>query len=72
MAIEQPVHVNECGLPLNAIEWLVTHHRSKLIEREEMIQDFISNAAARSLTLAADQGFGLHCWRARSVHEDIS
>ncbi len=39
MAIENPVHVNECGLPLNAIEWLVTHHRSKLVEREEMIQD---------------------------------
>jgi len=38
MAIENPVHVNECGLPLNAIEWLVTHHRSKLVEREEMIQ----------------------------------
>lgn len=39
MAIENPVHVSECGLPLNAIEWLETHHRSKLVERECMIQD---------------------------------
>ncbi len=39
MAIENTVHINECGLPLNAIEWLVTHHRSKLVERERMIQD---------------------------------
>lgn len=39
MAIENPVHVNECGLPLNAIEWLVTHHQSKITERERMIQD---------------------------------
>lgn len=39
MAIENTIHINECGLPLNAIEWLVTHHRSKLVEREHMIQD---------------------------------
>jgi ubiquinone/menaquinone biosynthesis C-methylase UbiE len=39
MAIENPVYVNEGGLPLNAIEWLETHHRSKLTEREQMLQD---------------------------------
>ena len=39
MAIERTLHRNECGLPLNAIEWLVTHHSSKLAERERMIQD---------------------------------
>lgn len=39
MAMENPVHLNECGLPLNAIEWLEMHHRSKLMEREQMIQD---------------------------------
>lgn len=39
MAIENPVHTNESGLPLNAIEWLETHHRSKMVERKQMIQD---------------------------------
>lgn len=39
MAIENPVHMNEYGLPLNAITWLETHHRSKLAEREQMIRD---------------------------------
>lgn len=39
MAIENPVHVNECGLPLNAISWLETHHKSKLAERAQMIRD---------------------------------
>ena len=39
MAVNNPLHVNEGGLPLNAIEWLVTHHRSKAPEREQMIRD---------------------------------
>src|SRR5579875_2022920 len=39
MAIENLVHVNECGLPLNAISWLETHHQSKLVERQQMIRD---------------------------------
>jgi ubiquinone/menaquinone biosynthesis C-methylase UbiE len=39
MAVHNPVHVNESGLPLNAIEWLETHHRSKATERERMIRD---------------------------------
>lgn len=39
MAIENPIHVNECGLPLNAISWLETHHKSKLAERAQMIRD---------------------------------
>jgi len=39
MAIEHPVHMNECGLPLNAITWLETHHRGKLAERTQMIRD---------------------------------
>lgn len=37
--LHAPVHVNEGGLPLNAIEWLETHHRSKIHERERMIRD---------------------------------
>src|SRR5579859_2953226 len=39
MAVNNVVYVNECGLPLNAIEWLETHHQCKLAERECMIQD---------------------------------
>jgi ubiquinone/menaquinone biosynthesis C-methylase UbiE len=39
MAVNNPVHVNESGLPLNAIEWLEKHHRSKAPEREKMIRD---------------------------------
>ncbi len=39
MAVNDPLHVNEGGLPLNAIKWLETHHRSKAPEREQMIRD---------------------------------
>lgn len=39
MVVNDPLHVNEGGLPLNAIEWLETHHRSKSPEREQMIRD---------------------------------
>jgi ubiquinone/menaquinone biosynthesis C-methylase UbiE len=58
MAIEHPVHVNECGLPLNAIEWLVTHHRCKLVEREEMIQDLRLRRGGRTV----DAGCGPGLW----------
>jgi ubiquinone/menaquinone biosynthesis C-methylase UbiE len=39
MAVNNVVHVNECGLPLNAIRWLETHHQSKAFERKQMIRD---------------------------------
>ncbi len=39
MAVNDLVHGNECGLPLNAIEWLETHHNSKARERGQMIRD---------------------------------
>lgn len=39
MAINNIAHVNECGLPLNAIEWLVKHHQSKIVERGQMVRD---------------------------------
>lgn len=39
MAVDRRVHVNECGLPLNSIEWLETHHRCKAPERERMIRE---------------------------------
>jgi ubiquinone/menaquinone biosynthesis C-methylase UbiE len=39
MAVDKVVFANECGLPLNAIEWLETHHQSKAYERERFIDD---------------------------------
>src|SRR5258708_6853602 len=58
MAIENPVHVNECGLPLNAIAWLETHHRSKLTEREQMIRDLHLKSGSR----VVDAGCGPGLW----------
>jgi len=57
MAVNNLVHVNECGLPLNAVEWLVTHHRSKAPEREQMIRDL--NFKRGSLVVDAGCGPGL-------------
>ena len=57
MAIDNPVHLNECGLPLNAIEWLETHHRSKLAERNLMVRDL--HLAQGSIVLDAGCGPGL-------------
>jgi ubiquinone/menaquinone biosynthesis C-methylase UbiE len=39
MVVNNLVHSNECGLPLNAIQWLETHHNSKAKERGQMIRD---------------------------------
>jgi ubiquinone/menaquinone biosynthesis C-methylase UbiE len=39
MAVNNRVHENESGLPLNAIEWLEMHHSSKAVEREQMVRD---------------------------------
>jgi ubiquinone/menaquinone biosynthesis C-methylase UbiE len=39
MAVNNIIYMNECGLPLNSIEWLETHHRSKAPERTQMIRD---------------------------------
>ncbi|MBV9227732.1 MAG: methyltransferase domain-containing protein [Chloroflexi bacterium] len=57
MAVNKVVHVNECGLPLNAIEWLETHHRCKAFERECMIRDL--NLPQGSLVVDAGCGPGL-------------
>lgn len=57
MAVDKLVHVNESGLPLNAIEWLETHHRSKAPEREQMIRDL--SLKPRSLVVDAGCGPGL-------------
>lgn len=58
MAIDNPVHVNECGLPLNAIAWLETHHQSKLVEREQMIQDLHLKRGSKIV----DAGCGPGLW----------
>ncbi|GCF06450.1 methyltransferase domain-containing protein [Dictyobacter arantiisoli] len=57
MAVNNVVHVNECGLPLNAVDWLMKHHQSKLQERSQMIQDL--HLVAGSLVVDAGCGPGL-------------
>ena len=58
MAVNDVVHVNECGLPLNAIEWLETHHRSKEEEREQMVRDLHIKKAC----FVVDAGCGPGLW----------
>lgn len=58
MVANHVVHVNECGLPLNAIEWLVTHHQSKILEREQMIRDL----QLKQGSLLVDAGCGPGLW----------
>jgi len=58
MAIENPIHINECGLPLNAISWLETHHRCKLAERKRMIRDLRLKHGSRIV----DAGCGPGLW----------
>lgn len=78
MAINNLVHGNECGLPLNAIEWLETHHVSKLQERAQMIRDLHLKPG----NLVVDAGCGPGLWtpllarfigpRGRIIGVDIS
>lgn len=58
MAVDKLVHASECGLPLNAIEWLETHHRSKSPEREHMIRDLSLEPGS----LVVDAGCGPGLW----------
>lgn len=58
MAVNNPVYVNESGLPLNAIEWLETHHRSKAPEREQMIRDL----KIKKGSYVVDAGCGPGLW----------
>jgi ubiquinone/menaquinone biosynthesis C-methylase UbiE len=58
MAIENPVHTNEYGLPLNAISWLETHHKSKLAERARMIRDLHLKYSSKIV----DAGCGPGLW----------
>ncbi len=58
MAVNKLAHVNEYGLPLNSVEWLMTHHRSKAPEREQMIRDLQIKPAS----LVVDAGCGPGLW----------
>jgi ubiquinone/menaquinone biosynthesis C-methylase UbiE len=58
MAANDPLHVNEGGLPLNAIEWLETHHRSKSPERVQMIRDIYFKQGS----FVVDAGCGPGLW----------
>jgi len=58
MAVNKLIHVNEYGLPLNSLEWLITHHRSKEPEREQMIRDLQIKPAS----LIVDAGCGPGLW----------
>lgn len=58
MVVNNVVHVNECGLPLNAIEWLEKHHQSKAYERRLMIQDL----QIQTGSFIVDAGCGPGLW----------
>ncbi len=58
MAVDNLVYGNECGLPLNAITWLETHHVSKLPERSRMIRDLLLKPGS----LVIDAGCGPGLW----------
>jgi ubiquinone/menaquinone biosynthesis C-methylase UbiE len=58
MAVNNVVHVNECGLPLNAINWLETHHQSKAFERKQMICDL----QLQQGSFVVDAGCGPGLW----------
>jgi ubiquinone/menaquinone biosynthesis C-methylase UbiE len=58
MVVNSAVHVNESGLPLNAIEWLERHHRSKAPEREQMIRDIQFKRGSK----VVDAGCGPGLW----------
>ncbi len=57
MVVDRVPYLNEDGLPLNAIEWLETHHNSKAREREQMIRDL--HLEQGSLVIDAGCGPGL-------------
>ncbi len=58
MVASNLVHNNEYGLPLNAIEWLETHHNSKARERGQMIRDL----QLQSGSFVVDAGCGPGLW----------
>jgi len=58
MVADNLPYLNECGLPLNAVDWLETHHQSKFVERRQMVQ----NLNLRRGSLLIDAGCGPGMW----------
>ncbi|GCE47599.1 methyltransferase family protein [Thermosporothrix hazakensis] len=58
MAVNRTIHANEYGLPLNATQWLETHHASKASERQQMIRDL----QIKKGSFLVDAGCGPGLW----------
>lgn len=58
MTVSEHVFMNECGLPLNDVPWLETHHTSKLPERQRMVRDM----QIKPTSLVVDAGCGPGLW----------
>ena len=58
MAVKNLFNVNECGVPHNAVERLLTHHRGKAPERKQMIRDL----QLKPGSLVVDAGCGPGLW----------
>lgn len=58
MAVDRVPYLNEDGLPLNAIEWLETHHNCKARERAQMIRDLQLEQGS----IVIDAGCGPGLW----------
>ena len=58
MVADNLPYLNECGLPLNAIDWLETHHQSKIVERSQMVR----NLNLRRGSTLIDAGCGPGMW----------
>src|SRR5947207_3032123 len=50
--------LNDCGVALNSVEWLETHHRSKVLEREQMVRDLHLKPGS----IVVDVGCGPGLW----------
>jgi len=58
MVADNLPYLNECGLPLNAVDWLETHHQSKIVERSQMVR----NLNLRRGSTLIDAGCGPGMW----------
>lgn len=58
MISSNAIHINDCGLPFNGVEWLEKHHQSKAYEREQMIR----NLGLEQGSFVVDAGCGPGLW----------